>query len=108
MKLIEKYKGMDLNSISIDLNAITENYDLDDLIRESEVPTSSTDNSANELSTESEKLEKSKFKWSLEQKRIIATYFSEHIKTKMAPKQSEVNSLIEKYPEFLLTESGHL
>lgn len=100
---LDKYKGLDLNNINIDLNPISEDCGLEDIITE-QIPddsiSTSNDNLTPNLNAENDqkntKCISVKQIWSLEQKKIIAKYFAEHIKKKRAPKQVEVNMFVDE------------
>lgn len=102
---LEKYKGLDLNNIDIDLTPITENCNVGDFFSEEEPDDSantSNDNLSQNLNpSETQKKIKCtsiKQTWSLEQKQIIAKYFANNIEKKMAPKQNEISTFLEEYP----------
>lgn len=98
---LEKYQGLDLNNINIDLNPISENRDLDDIITE-QIPHVSANNSNIDLKSGNHQTKVKcsiKQKWSIKEKRVIAKYFADNIEKKVAPKQTEVMNFLEKYSE---------
>nr|CAI5844350.1 unnamed protein product [Callosobruchus analis]CAI5867305.1 unnamed protein product [Callosobruchus analis] len=99
---LQKYKGMQLDDINIDLEPVVDDSDLNEQLLEEigERRTAPTDEPSTTLSTvQSCKNTHIKQTWSAEQKKIIAEYFADYIKKKQAPKQFEVNKLIKQYPE---------
>nr|CAI5859488.1 unnamed protein product [Callosobruchus analis] len=99
---LQKYKGMQLDDINIDLKPVVDDSDLNEQLLEEigERRTAPTDEPSTTLSTvQSCKNTHIKQTWSAEQKKIIAEYFADYIKKKQAPKQFEVNKLIKQYPE---------
>nr|CAI5851793.1 unnamed protein product [Callosobruchus analis] len=99
---LQKYKGMQLDDINIDLEPVVDDSDLNEQLLEEigERRTVPTDEPSTTLSTvQSCKNTHIKQTWSAEQKKIIAEYFADYIKKKQAPKQFEVNKLIKQYPE---------
>lgn len=98
---LEKFKGLDLNSIDIDLNPIPVDFNIEETIteqisHESESTEDLTENM--DITKGSRKNVYPKQAWSFTQKEIIAKYFAEHIKKKKSPKQAEVVSFIAEHP----------
>lgn len=96
-----------MGDINIDLNPVYDNKNLVDDIDLSPAHPENVQSSQTLTATNSQPKKKAKLvkldkrkTWTPTQKKIIAEYFSHHIKEKKAPKQHEVVARTNIYPEF--------
>ncbi|KAI4455594.1 hypothetical protein MML48_9g00001458 [Holotrichia oblita] len=102
-----EYREKSLDDINIDLNPVYDNENLVDDIDLSPAQPENVESDQTLTATNSQPKKKAKLvkldkreTWTPTQKKIIAEYFSHHIKKKKAPKQHEVAALTNIYPEF--------
>ncbi|CAH1957419.1 unnamed protein product [Acanthoscelides obtectus] len=74
---LEKYKGMPLDEISIDLSPISEDCDLEDVLLSGNSEQSISTSKGTEI--QKPKMPVKKQSWTHEQKKVISEYFAEHI-----------------------------
>ncbi|CAH1107036.1 unnamed protein product [Psylliodes chrysocephalus] len=103
---IEQYKGKNLDEIDVNLDALVEeepqdiigkNMECDEEDIENEVPSTLCIPERKKLCKPNKSAVRNT--WTIKQKQILAEVFDEHIRKKRAPKEYEVQELIEKYPE---------
>ncbi|XP_074037276.1 uncharacterized protein isoform X1 [Leptinotarsa decemlineata] len=103
---LEKYKGLSLDEINIDMNPIVEECDfeertssiLDEMPNNVTSPTEKKEFIPHDQEQTRKKCVHPKMSWSAEHKKIIAKYFEKHIESKRAPKEHEITRFRKEYP----------